>query len=43
MERKIILAVGCILGYVILAILTNGASHIFLVLGLLGYGMYKFG
>lgn len=43
MEKKIALIVGCIALYIILSFLTDGAIHIFLVLGGLGYAMYKNG
>lgn len=43
MEKKIAIVVGCIALYFILSLLTNGAIHIVLLIGGLGYAMYKFG
>ena len=43
MEKKIALIVGCTIAYIVLFLLTGGVFRIVLILGLLGYGMYKFG
>lgn len=43
MEKKIALIVGCIALYFILSLLTHGAIHIVLIIGGLGYAMYKYG
>ena len=43
MEKKIAIAVGCLASYFVLNIITAGKIKIVLILGLLGYGIYKTG
>ncbi len=43
MEKKIAIVVGCIVLYLILSLITKGAIHIVLIVGGLGYAMYKYG
>ena len=43
MEKKIALVVGCIALYLILHLLTGGAIKWVVIVGGLGYAMYKLG
>lgn len=42
-EKKILIALGCIVLYIVLDILTNGASRVVILLGGIGYAMYRYG
>jgi hypothetical protein len=43
MEKKIAIVVACLASYFVLNIVTAGKIKIILLVGLLGYGVYKVG